>query len=188
MFVKQSDYETLLSNYSSREGAIALLRQYRLYLEMLPSVRRPQASIIPIPLPIAKVRSPQRQLEKASASDEAVCLPCDLAILLCDPEWKIKLGVEILVFIHRPQEDFSALLRRWRETQVYLDREYQWFMPLPEQHMFSETAEKIYPLFVVFEATPERIKQGLTGAGLPYVVHSSEPVDDREPSELQTRG
>ncbi|MBO1068768.1 MAG: hypothetical protein HEQ13_05030 [Dolichospermum sp. DEX189] len=47
-------------------------------------------------------------------------LPCDIAIIMCDPEWKIKTSVEILVFIHRPHEDFSDLLGRWRQSQVYL--------------------------------------------------------------------
>jgi hypothetical protein len=43
-------------------------------------------------------------------------------------------------------------------------------MTLNEQHMFSEAAERICPLFVVFEETPARIKQGLTGAGLPFIL------------------
>jgi hypothetical protein len=27
----------------------------------------------------------------------AVSLPCDIAILMCDPEWKIKMGVELFL-------------------------------------------------------------------------------------------
>ncbi|MDT3674213.1 MAG: hypothetical protein DWQ51_03370 [Microcystis wesenbergii TW10] len=46
------------------------------------------------------------------------------------------LGSEILIFIHRPGEDFSDLLKRWRETQICLDKEYEWLMPPREQQMF----------------------------------------------------
>jgi hypothetical protein len=45
-------------------------------------------------------------------------------------------------------------------------------MPPGEEHMFGEAAEKIHPLFVVFNQTSDRIKQGLAGAGLPFVVQS----------------
>lgn len=109
MSLKQSDYEILLSKYSDRHEAIALLRQYRPYLEMLPSIRRPDESLITIPLPVVRlrqVRSNSAEHFQSSIFSETVRLPCDLAILMCDPEWKIKMGVEILVFIHRPQEDF----------------------------------------------------------------------------------
>lgn len=188
MSVKQSDYETLLSEYSNRDGAIALLRQHRSYLEMIPSLRRPQESLIAIPLPIARIRQIQGSLESFSntTTSEAVCLPCDLAILMCDPEWKIKMGVEIIVFIHRPQEDFSHLLGRWRQTQVCLDKDYEWLMPPREQHMFSEAAEQVYPLFVVFEETPARIKRGLTGTGLPFVTQSFE-LQQSESSHQETK-
>ena len=185
MTIKQSDYETLLSEYSHREGAIALLRQYRPYLEKLPSLRRPDESVITIPLPIARLRQ-STLVENNRGAQEAISLPCDLAILMCDPEWKIKMGAEILVLIHRPEEDFSDLLRRWRQTQIYLERDYQWLMPPREQHMFSEGAEQIHPLFVVFDGTIERIKRGLSGAGLPFVVHSSEPVNQENVLEIQT--
>lgn len=185
MSIKQSDYETLLSEYSNREGAIALLRQYRPYLEKLPSLRRPQESVITIPLPIARLRQPTPETS-SHGCQEAVSLPCDLVILMCDPEWKIKMGAEILVFIHRPAEDFSDLLRRWRQTQIYLERDYQWLMPPREQHMFSEGADQIHPLFVVFDGTIERIKRGLAGAGLPFVVHSSE-LSAQEVNALETQ-
>ncbi len=46
MSVQQSDYETLLAEYSTRIGAIALLKQYRPYLEAIPSIRRPEQSLI----------------------------------------------------------------------------------------------------------------------------------------------
>ena len=173
--VKKSDYETLLAEYSTRSGAIALLKQYRLYLEALPSIRRPEQSLITIPLPVVRIRRPELSSHnplQTKTPRVATSLPCDLGILMCDPEWKIKMGAEIIVFIHRPEEDFSDLINRWRMTQVYLDRDYEWLMPPNEQHMISEAAESIDPLFVVFEATSDRIKQGLAGAGFPYVVQS----------------
>ena len=176
MSVKKSDYETWLAEYSTRSGAIALLKQYRPYLEALPSIRRPEQSLITIPLPVVRIRRPELNLNNplsAKTPRIATSLPCDLGILMCDPEWQIKMGAEIIVFIHRPEEDFSDLINRWRKTQVYLDQDYEWLMPPNEQHMFSEAAEEINPLFVVFEGTSDRIKQGLSGAGFPYIVQSS---------------
>jgi hypothetical protein len=188
MSVKQSDYEKLLAEYSCRNGAIALLKQYRPYLETLPSTRRPEASLICIPLPVVRIRQPQyheyhayntQNTYHANSGMVATLLPCDLGIVMCDPEWKIKMGTEILIFIQRPHEDFSQLLSRWRTTQIYLDRDYEWIMPLNEKHMLSEAAEKIYPLFVIFDSTSERIKQGLKGAGLPFITcESSLTVDE----------
>ena len=171
--VNKSDYETLLAQYTTRSGAIALLKQHRPYLEALPSIRRPEQSLITIPLPVVRIRRPELTANnplQVKTPRVATSLPCDLAILMCDPEWKIKMGIEIIVFIHRPEEDFSDLIDRWRKTQVCLDRDYEWLMPPNEQHMISEAAEEIKPLFVVFEGTSDRIKQGLTGAGFPYVV------------------
>ncbi|GAB4529192.1 MAG: hypothetical protein Tsb0014_10980 [Pleurocapsa sp.] len=175
MSIKKSDYETVLAEYSSRRGAIALLKQHRPYLETLPSIRRPEESLITIPLPVVRIRRPDLQSEnplKPTIMAIATMLPCDLGILMCDPEWKVKLDTEIFIFIHRPNEDFSDLINRWRQTQVYLDRDYEWLMPPGEEHMFGEAAEKIHPLFVVFNQTSDRIKQGLVGAGLPFVVQS----------------
>ena len=175
MSIKKSDYETLLSEYTTRSGAIALLKQYRPYLEALPSVRRPEESLITIPLPVVRIRRPDLDDNdplKVQTTRVATSLPCDLGILMCDPEWKIKMGTEIIVFIHRPEEDFSDLINRWRKTQVYLDRDYEWLMPPDQQHMFSEAAEEINPLFVVFAHTSDRIKQGLSGAGFPFIVQS----------------
>ncbi|MEC4891447.1 MAG: hypothetical protein SAL07_06750 [Oscillatoria sp. PMC 1051.18] len=186
MPVKQSHYEVLLSEYSNREAAIALLREYRPYLEMLPSMRRPDRSVISIPLPVARIRQPKPTLGhnvSVGSTGAAIPLECDIALLMCDPEWKIKMGVEILIFIHRPQEDFSGLLRRWRQTQVSLDKDYEWLMPPGEQHMVSEGAEQIYPLFVVFAETPERIKRGLAGASLPFVVQTPDFGQEEEFSE-----
>jgi len=164
MVVKKSDYEALLAEYSNSGAAIALLKQYRLYLEMVPSLRRPEDSLITIPLPIIRLR------HQDSESNKTVHLPCDLGIFMCDPEWKVKTGVEIFVFIYRPNEDFSDLLSRWRKTQVLLDQEYEWVMPQDYKHIYSQEAEEVYPLFVLFSETPERIKRGLIGAGLPFIV------------------
>ena len=183
MSIKPSHYEQLLCKYSDRLGAISLLKQHRTYLEMLPSLRRPEESLITIPLPVVKVRQPQPFNESRLSSpniQEAIELPCDLAILMCDPEWKIKLGSEIIVFIHRPHEDFSHLLGRWRQTQIHLDKDYEWLMPMKEEHMLSEGGEKVCPLFVVFENSLERIKKGLKGACLPYIIQQSIPEESEE--------
>ncbi len=172
-------------------GAIALLKQHRPYLELIPSLRRPDQSVITIPLPIVLLNhtvSSAKNSGVITATKEAVCLPCDVAILMCDPEWKIKTGVEIMVFIHRPQEDFSDLLSRWRQTQVYLHKSYEWVMPPRYKHVLNEEAENIHPLFVVFAQTPERIKRGLAGAYLPFVVQTLDSVIEEEeiPSTLST--
>ncbi len=164
MVVKKSDYEALLAEYSNSRATIALLKQYRPYLEMIPSMRRPEDSLITIPLPVIRLR------EQGYDSGKTVSLSCDLGIFMCDPEWKVKIGAEIFVFIYRPQEDFSDLLSRWRETQVLLDLEYEWVMPQGHKHIYSQEAEEIYPLFILFSETPERIKRGLTGAGLPFLI------------------
>ncbi|NHC36744.1 hypothetical protein [Scytonema millei] len=182
MTIKKSCYEECLAEYSDRAAAIALLKQHRPYLEMLPSLRRPHESVIPIPLPIIRLRhststSKERNTIKAT---ETTLLPCDLAFLMCDPEWKIKTGVEIFLFIYRPNEDFSDFLGRWRQTQVLLDKEYEWIMPLPYQHIFSEGANSIFPLFIIFPETPERIKRGLQGASLPFIDRLPTSVEDIE--------
>ncbi|PIG95164.1 hypothetical protein [Gloeocapsopsis sp. IPPAS B-1203] len=172
MSVKNVQYQICLAEYANTAGAIALLKQYRLYLEMLPSLRRAHESLIAIPLPIVRLR--QRSVVMAERSDitqTAIQLPCDVAILMCDPEWKIKTGVEIMVFIHRPHEDFSDFLKRWRQTQVLLDQDYEWILPSSYQHMLNEGAN-IHPLFVIFDETPERIKKGLQGASLPFMTET----------------
>jgi hypothetical protein len=184
MPVKQSDYEAILAEYSNHEAAIALLKKHRPYLEMIPSMRRPDESVITIPLPIVRIRNPQplghNTTNGLTSLQGAACLPCDLAILMCDPEWKIKMGVEILVFIHRPHEDFSDLLSRWRQTQVLLDKDYEWLMPTRYQHVLSEGDNRIYPLFVVFPETPQRIQRGLLGASLPFIVEMPEVMEEEE--------
>ncbi|MDJ0690535.1 MAG: hypothetical protein QNJ41_18750 [Xenococcaceae cyanobacterium MO_188.B32] len=56
-------------------------------------------------------------------------------------------------------------------------------MPLGEQHMLSEAADNIYPLFIIFDSTPERIKQGLAGAELPHIVHKTHSSTKEEITE-----
>ncbi|XGV95843.1 MAG: hypothetical protein ACAF41_24260 [Leptolyngbya sp. BL-A-14] len=177
-------YEAVLAECCEASGAIALLKRYRPYLELLPSMRRPDESLITIPLPIVKFRSSNDSSYSGGAGTEATCLPCELAILMCDPEWKIKTGIEVFVFIHRAQEDFSDLLSRWRQTQVILSRGYEWDLPLRYKHILNEGCDNPYPLFVVFEETPERIKRGLKGAFLPFVQQEGVPVDVQESESM----
>jgi hypothetical protein len=186
MSLKQLHYETLLAEYSESSAAIALLKKYRLYMEMIPSIRRANESLISIPLPVARLREGVSFAGKSGTSiapGQAVCLPCDLAILMCDPEWKVKVGVEILVFIHRPDEDFSDLLGRWRQCQVWLDKSYEWVMPYRYKHIYSDEAEAVHPLFVLFDETSDRIQRGLMAAGLPFVVENFSAVNEGELAE-----
>ena len=168
MTINQSHYEEVLAACSDHLGAIALLKQHRPYLEMIPSMRRSSESVITIPLPLIRVRD--RSADSSSTASTMMRLPCDTAILMCDPEWKIKTGVEIFVFIHRVDEDFSDLLSRWRQTQIYLDRGYEWIMPDRHRHILSEGSDEIHCLFVLFPETPDRIQRGLRGAFLPFVI------------------
>lgn len=177
MPLKPSHYEASLAEYSDRDAVLELLRQFRPYLEMVPSMRRPHESLISVPLPLVQVRIEERRgdLTTHRIRQEVVALPCDIGILMCDPEWKIKTGVEICVFIHRPGEDFSDFLGRWRQTQILLSQNYEWILPPRFRHLLSDGADDILPLFVVFEQTPERILRGLNGAYLPYVVKQPKP-------------
>ncbi|MCC0176352.1 hypothetical protein I4641_05095 [Waterburya agarophytonicola K14] len=186
MSIKQSDYESSLAEYSTSRGAIALLKQYPAYLEALPDSGDVEQSLITIPLPVVRIRRPDLDSNnplQTKTTRIATSLPCDLGILMCDPEWQVKMGVEIIVFIHRPEEDFSDLINRWRQTQVYLDRDYEWLMPPKQQHIFSEAAEEISPLFVIFAGTSDRIKQGLSGAGFPFVVQAQFSLPETEINE-----
>ncbi|MBD2000638.1 hypothetical protein H6F88_10715 [Oculatella sp. FACHB-28] len=186
---RQSHYEESLADYSDHLGAIALLKRFRPYLEMIPSMRRPSESVITIPLPIVRIRDAAPAIsatEVSIAAGQMVRLPCDVGILMCDPEWKIKTGVEIFVFIHRPQEDFSELLGRWRQTQIWLDKGYEWMMPPRHRHILSEGADETHPLFVTFPETPDRIRRGLRGASLPYVTESIYSVEEEQQESLET--
>ncbi|MEI6444790.1 MAG: hypothetical protein WCO29_17055 [Nostocales cyanobacterium ELA583] len=184
MTVHKSLYEASLAEYTNHISAIpterfaiALLKQHRPYLEMIPSLRRPGESVITIPLPIVRIR------DLETKTSQTTSLPCDIAIILCDPEWKIKTDVEILIFIHRPHEDFSDLLTRWRQSQVWLDKEYEWIMHPRHSHILSEGANTIYPLFIVFNQTSEQIQRGLIGAELPFVLQTTPSVVEEEATE-----
>ena len=98
------------------------------------------------------------------------------------------MGGEIFVFIHRPEEDLSELLGRWRQTQVLLDHDYEWIMPQYYRHIISEGGEQMYPLFVLFDRTEDRIVEGLTGAHLPFVIvpHSHEYLPELAPPDRGT--
>jgi len=158
------EYEELLAQGSQVQGAMALLKCYRSYLEFLPSMRRQEDSLIPIVLPLVRQEG------------HLVQLPCELALLPCDPTWQVKTDQEILVFMHREAEDFSQLLNRWRHTQIILGRPYAWVMPPRHSQGYNEGAEKIYPLFILWPGSPQRIRQGLQGAGLPVVVYPQPPL------------
>ncbi|WP_310430280.1 hypothetical protein [Chamaesiphon sp. VAR_48_metabat_135_sub] len=175
MSIHKSDYEKLLSKYSNHTEAVELLKQYRPYLEMIPSIRRSEESLMTMPLPVVKLRKVPlgQQVDRFSpitTTSKTILLPCDLAYLMCDPEWKIKMGGEIIIFIHRPEEDLSDLLARWRQTQVLLDHDYEWVMPQYYRHIICESAEHLYPLFILFDRSDRSIKEGLTGAHLPFVT------------------
>jgi hypothetical protein len=182
--VERIHYEMLLAEYSNSGAAIALLKQHRPYLEMLPSMRRPEESLMTLPLPVIQRRTTREETGVGQTGREALRVPCDVAFLMCDPEWKIKTGVEVFVFIHRPQEDFSDLLGRWRQTQVLLSRGYEWDLPWHYQHILNEGADKRFPLFVVFSETPERIKRGLKGAFLPFVIQDLEHARNVEATSI----
>ncbi|NEQ42194.1 MAG: hypothetical protein F6K00_00975 [Leptolyngbya sp. SIOISBB] len=187
MATQQVQYENLLATSSAYDGAIALLKQYRPYLEVIPSMRRPKESVVTIPLPVIKVRSPIEPKGHAGihlSAGESVLLPCDVALLMCDPEWKIKTGIEILLFIHRPNEDFSDLLMRWRQTQILLDRGYEWLLPARYQHLLSDDMTTVRPLFIVFPESPERIAKGLKGAGLPAVTYTDASTEDAVATDI----
>ena len=170
MFAKKSEYEALLAQYSDHHAVIELLKKFRPYLEMVPSMRRPGESLISIPLPLIIRRIEEYQSgQLVQSRSEVTELPCDVGILMCDPEWKIKIGVEICIFICRPSEDFSDLLRRWRRTQQMLNDGYEWVMPRRYGHIMSDAADEVLPLFIGGMNTPERVVRGLRAAALPYV-------------------
>jgi hypothetical protein len=185
MAIKPIQYETLLSVCTDHEGALELLKRHRPYLEAVPSMRRPEESVVTLPLPNIRVRDAVHlnPHSPSIAPGSVVTVPCDVVLLMCDPEWKIKTGIEIFVYIHRPQEDFSDLLMRWRHTQILVDRGYEWLLPQQYEHLLSDGTDKSHPLFVVFPETPGHIIQGLRGAGLPTVVL---PFDAQELDALDS--
>jgi len=141
-------YETLLANCCHYDGLLSILMQHRPYFEALPSVRRPSESMVAIPLP--NVRS-REVLETGGIIDTSYRirqLPCDVAVIMCDPEWKIKTGIEIVLFIQRPGEDLSDLLNRWRQTQIELGQGVEWLMPRKHKHLLAEGTETPHPFLL----------------------------------------
>ncbi|PSN10616.1 hypothetical protein C7271_25750 [filamentous cyanobacterium CCP5] len=190
MAVHPIQYDTVLSRCTQHDGALELLRRHRPYLETVPSMRRPGDSIVTLPLPNVRVRENSLVGSKDTFVDagSAVTLPCDVALLMCDPEWQVKTGVEIFVFIHRPQEDFYQLLMRWRRTERLLAQGYEWLLPKRLEHLLSDGADDSFPLFVAFPQTPHRIIQGLQGAALPVVVYPFDaPVPQEESAQVEAR-
>lgn len=179
-------YEEMLSNCCHYDSILPILTQHRPYFEALPSVRRPQESMVAIPLP--NVRSKEIS-EIAGIIDSRYSirqLPCDVALMMCDPEWKIKTGIEIALFIQRPGEDLSDLLSRWRQTQVELGQGIEWQMPRKHKHLLAEGTETPHPLFVVFvecendlSARERRIIRGLGGASLPVAIQQLESEENQ---------
>ncbi len=158
--------------------------QHRPYFEALPSVRRPEESMVAIPLPNVRSREVVETGGIIDTSYRIRQLPCDVVLMMCDPEWKIKTGIEIVLFIQRPGEDFSNLLSRWRQTQIELGQGVEWLMPRKHKHLLAEGTETPHPLFVVFtagegepSAREERIVRGLTGANLPVARWAKEVFD-----------
>ena len=47
-------------------------------------------------------------------------------------------------------------------------------LPARHQHLISDSANRIRPLFVVFPDSPERIAKGLKGAGLPAITYAAD--------------
>ena len=170
-------YEELLADCCHTDGILSVLKQHRPYFEALPSVRRPESGMVAIPLP--NVRSRER-VETGGLMEMRYHirpLPCDVALMMCDPEWKIKTGIEIVLFIQRPGEDLSDLLSRWRQTQVALGQGVEWLMPRKHKHLLAEGTEAPHPLFILFaaessdlSAREHRILRGLEGAGLPVAT------------------
>ncbi|MBP0001331.1 MAG: hypothetical protein J7641_20460 [Cyanobacteria bacterium SID2] len=183
MPVQKSHYESAIARYCDTHATVELLRQHRPYLEAIPSLRRPKESVVVLPFPLVRLREAISQAGLNGLNiraGETVCLPSELGIFMCEPDWKVKIGIEIFMFVHRPHEDFSDLLLRWRQTQVLLDKGYEWVMPFRYRHIYGEAAQRIFPLFVLFEESPERIKRGLEGATLPFVIDSETIALDRE--------
>ncbi len=175
--IYKTAYETLLASCCHYDGILSVLNQHRPYFESLPSIRRLQESMVIIPLPNVRSREVVEIGGKIDARDRIRRLPCDLAVMICDPEWQIKTGIEIVVFIQRPHEDFSDLIERWRQTQIELGQGVEWLMPRQYRHLLAEGTAEPHPLFVVFTSEgdrvcrSDRIVQGLAGSKLPIAVH-----------------
>lgn len=143
-------YETLLANCCHYDSLCSLLSQHRPYFESLPSIRRLQESMVIIPLPNVRSREKSEIGGQINTLTHIRPLPCDVAVMICDPEWKIKTGIEIVLMIQRPGEDLSDLLHRWRQIQVELGQGVEWQMPRKHRHLLAEGTAEPHPLFVVF--------------------------------------
>ena len=78
MFVQKSSYENAIARYCDTPDTLELLRQYRPYLEAIPSLRRPDDSLILLPFPLVRLRESlsQRGLSGLDIrAGETVCLP-----------------------------------------------------------------------------------------------------------------
>lgn len=166
--------------------------QYRPYFEALPSVRRPQESMVVIPLPNVRSREVSKNGDMIDTRYPIRQLPCDIVLMMCDPEWKIKTGIEIVMFIQRPGEDLSDLLGRWRQTQIALGQGVEWLMPRRYKHLLAEGTETPHPLFVIFTAADgllaareKRILRGLTGASLPVATWAQPQAAEGVPAAFQ---
>ena len=182
---QRNAYEEMLADCCHYDGLLSILTQHRPYFEALPSVRRPQESMVAIPLPNVRSRETSETAGLIDSRYRIRPLPCDIALMMCDPEWKIKTGIEIALFIQRPGEDLSDLLSRWRQTQVELGQGVEWLMPKKHKHLLAEGTETPHPLFIVFvesesdlSARESRIIRGLGGASLPVAIQALSPKDD----------
>ncbi len=182
---QKNAYEEMLADCCHYDGILSILTQHRPYFEALPSVRRPQESMVAIPLPNVRSRETSETPGTTHLRYSVRPLPCDIALMMCDPEWKIKTGIEIALFIQRPGEDLSDLLGRWRQTQVELGQGVEWLMPRKHRHLLAEGTETPHPLFIVFveserdlSARERRIIRGLGGADLPVAIEILMPKDD----------
>ncbi len=182
-------YEELLTSCCHYEGVLSILTQHRPYFEALPSIRRLQESMVIIPLPNVRSREVSEVGGQIDTRDYIRSVPCDITLMICDPEWKIKTGIEIVLFIQRPREEFSDLLRRWRQTQIELGQGVEWLMPREYKHLLAEGTMEPRPLFVVSMPNDDercdravRTIHGLTGAGLPVAIHqiADDVISDTE--------
>jgi hypothetical protein len=182
-------YEELLTNCCHYEGVLSILTQHRPYFEALPSIRRLQESMVIIPLPNVRSREVSEVGGQIDTRNYIRSVPCDITLMICDPEWKIKTGIEIVLFIQRPREEFSDLLRRWRQTQIELGQGVEWLMPREYKHLLAEGTMEPRPLFVVSMPNDDercdravRTIHGLTGAGLPVAIHqiADDVISDTE--------
>ncbi len=182
-------YEELLTSCCHYEGVLSILTQHRPYFEALPSIRRLQESMVIIPLPNVRSREVSEVGGQIDTRNYIRSVPCDITLMICDPEWKIKTGIEIVLFIQRPREEFSDLLRRWRQTQIELGQGVEWLMPREYKHLLAEGTMEPRPLFVVSMPNDDercdravRTIHGLTGAGLPVAIHqiADDVISDTE--------